>query len=87
MRVDRGLVLEIFLFGVGIFFFGVILLLFIEDTLVNVFFVWFFWLFCFMGVICEGLLGRFLFDSNRFSFIIRLFWVIFGDGGGGFMYM
>lgn len=51
VRVDRGLVLEIFLFGVGIFFFGVILLLFIEDILVNVFFVWFFWLFCFMGVI------------------------------------
>lgn len=51
VRVDRGLVSEIPLSGVGIPLSGVTSLLPIEDTLVNVSSVWFPWLPCFMGVI------------------------------------
>lgn len=87
VRVDRGLVSEIPLSGVGIPLSGVTSLLPIEDTLVNVSSVWFPWLPCFMGVICEGSLGRPLSDSNRPSLTIRSFWATSGDGGGGSMHM
>lgn len=51
VRVDRGLVSEIPLSGVGIPLSGVASLLPREDTLVNVSSVWFPWLPCLMGVI------------------------------------
>lgn len=50
VRVDRGLVSEIPLSGVGIPLSGVGSLLPREDTLVNVSSVWFPWIPCLMGV-------------------------------------